>query len=627
MPPSDVFDARWIDDDVSGAGFGEGLLTDIRSGDTTLVGTRVHEVQVQPGAAADEVTFSWALPPGVTGTLTDVVTDGEQVNVPLEGSGSYTLTDLNITKLYVTLEYVMGNAPPEASDDTYTTPENSTLTVPPPGVLGNDTDANGEDLEASMVSGPSNGTLTLSGNGSFTYDPATDFTGTDSFTYEAADGNGGTDQATAEIQVVEGDSVTVQLDDVVAAPGDTLTVPIQVGNLGAADSVLSYGFELDFDEDVLEYIGFETNGTLTEAAGFTVDENPEIPRIGGFGADTPLNEVAEDGSGTMLKLKLAVTATDSSTVTLDSLKFNSGEVPASPAEPSFLVDATILPGDVSGDGHVSPFDASLALQFFLDLEDLTPRQQTAADLSGDDRVTPFDASLILQEFLGIRGSRAIAQVGGAASSTSNSSESLVRLGAPRVTDGRATVPVLLSGQADGVQSVALTLETSSEKVSVEGAEANVPEGWMAEHTLREDGTMQMGLAGPRGTDGPRKIATVTYRRAEADAALGVHGHARLNGGAKVSLERNVPTEVGLGRVYPNPVRQSATVEYRLPESREVTVSVYDVLGRKVATPVEGKQPAGRHEAAVEASRLPSGTYFLRLEAGRFSATRKMTVTR
>ncbi|PSQ83244.1 MAG: hypothetical protein BRD40_02160, partial [Bacteroidetes bacterium QS_1_65_9] len=104
LPPSDIFDARLIDDDVPPSGFGEGLLIDIRQGVPDFTGTKEHEVKLQPGEATS-ITFEWNLPTGVTGTLEDVVTNGDQVNESMEGQGSYTLTNMDIAKLFVTLDY------------------------------------------------------------------------------------------------------------------------------------------------------------------------------------------------------------------------------------------------------------------------------------------------------------------------------------------------------------------------------------------------------------------------------------------------------------------------------------------------------------------------------------------
>ena len=75
---------------------------------------------------------------------------------------------------------------PQAVDYSYALEENSVLTVPALGVLQNDIDPHGSPLTVVLAGGPSNGTLNLNPDGSFTYTPNSNFAGTDSFTYEAA---------------------------------------------------------------------------------------------------------------------------------------------------------------------------------------------------------------------------------------------------------------------------------------------------------------------------------------------------------------------------------------------------------------------------------------------------------
>jgi VCBS repeat-containing protein len=94
-----------------------------------------------------------------------------------------------LTTVTITINSV--NDAPVANNNSYSTDEDTTLNVPVPGttgILGNDTDADGDTLTAELVSGPSRGTLTLNENGSFTYTPGENFNGTDSFTYKAFDG-------------------------------------------------------------------------------------------------------------------------------------------------------------------------------------------------------------------------------------------------------------------------------------------------------------------------------------------------------------------------------------------------------------------------------------------------------
>ncbi|MCS3952869.1 T9SS type A sorting domain-containing protein [Salinibacter ruber] len=88
----------------------------------------------------------------------------------------------------------------------------------------------------------------------------------------------------------------------------------------------------------------------------------------------------------------------------------------------------------------------------------------------------------------------------------------------------------------------------------------------------------------------------------------------------------VPDEVRLTS-YPNPTRGQATIEYTLPEAQEVTLEVYDVLGRRVATLENGRRQAGRHTLRLDGGSLPSGVYFGRLEAGEQTRSQKITVVR
>ena len=75
--------------------------------------------------------------------------------------------------------------------------------------------------------------------------------------------------------------------------------------------------------------------------------------------------------------------------------------------------------------------------------------------------------------------------------------------------------------------------------------------------------------------------------------------------------------------YPNPFRGQATLRYALPASGRVTMKVYDMLGREVATLVDGGLPAGTHAVRFEAPHLASGLYVYRLEAAGQTATRTM----
>jgi hypothetical protein len=75
-----------------------------------------------------------------------------------------------------------------AVGDSYSTNEDTTLTVGAPGVLGNDTDVDGKSLSATLVAGLQHGTLALNSNGSVSYTPDPNFFGADSYSYTISDG-------------------------------------------------------------------------------------------------------------------------------------------------------------------------------------------------------------------------------------------------------------------------------------------------------------------------------------------------------------------------------------------------------------------------------------------------------
>lgn len=79
--------------------------------------------------------------------------------------------------------------------------------------------------------------------------------------------------------------------------------------------------------------------------------------------------------------------------------------------------------------------------------------------------------------------------------------------------------------------------------------------------------------------------------------------------------------------YPNPFRSQTSLTYEVPKAGAVTLEVFDLLGRRMATLVDGVVPAGAHTATVDASGWPVGTYVYQLRADGVLVTRRMTVVR
>ena len=85
----------------------------------------------------------------------------------------------------------------------------------------------------------------------------------------------------------------------------------------------------------------------------------------------------------------------------------------------------------------------------------------------------------------------------------------------------------------------------------------------------------------------------------------------------------VPSAYTLERSFPNPFNPATTIRFSLPESAQVRLVVFDVLGRKVRLLLDGTREAGTHEVVFDASALPSGMYLYRLETPQGSFVRTM----
>lgn len=84
-----------------------------------------------------------------------------------------------------------------------------------------------------------------------------------------------------------------------------------------------------------------------------------------------------------------------------------------------------------------------------------------------------------------------------------------------------------------------------------------------------------------------------------------------------------PNNFELLQNYPNPFNPTTSISYSIPENGNVTLSVYDVLGNRVALLENGNRTAGSYSTSFDASKLTSGIYFYTIRSGNFTGTKKM----
>jgi CSLREA domain-containing protein len=184
------------------------------------------------------------------------------------------------------------NSPPAADDDTYSTDEGTNLIVVAPGVLGNDSDLDGDTLTAVLDTSPSDGFLGLNLYGSFAYFPSANFCGSDSFTYHANDGADDSNIATVTIDV------TCVNDPPSFTPGGDVTVDEDSGAYDAAwASDISAGPANESGQTVSFAFSANSNPSLF-LTGPTIDPDGNLrftPKPDAHGSATISVRLQDDG--------------------------------------------------------------------------------------------------------------------------------------------------------------------------------------------------------------------------------------------------------------------------------------------------------------------------------------------
>ncbi|MDB5738993.1 MAG: outer rane adhesin like protein [Alphaproteobacteria bacterium] len=290
---------------ITGSSFGDTLTGDDNAntikggaGNDTLTGGKGNDA-LDGGADTDTAVYTgnfaqYTVAVGNTGngTVTDTV---------LNRDGTDTLTSIELIKFTdgtynsatgtFTPNGPVNHAPVALADPGYATNEDTALAVNAAnGVLANDTDADGDTLTASIVTGPTHAlNFTLNPDGSFNYTPTANFHGTDTFTYQANDGHGGTSNATATITIASVNDAPVAVADPGYATNEDTALSVN-----AANGVLANDTDVDGDTLTASIVTGPTH-----ALSFTLNPDGSFnytPTANFHGTDT-FTYQANDGHG------------------------------------------------------------------------------------------------------------------------------------------------------------------------------------------------------------------------------------------------------------------------------------------------------------------------------------------
>ncbi len=190
-------------------------------------------------------------------------------------SFTYRATDglLTSSVATVTLTITPVNDAPVAQDDNYATDEDVAMVIATPGVLANDSDADGNTIWTLLISSPTHGTLNLNPNGAFTYTPSLNYTGSDTFTYAATDGS-----ITSAVATV---TITVQpVNDAPVASNDNYFIDEDTALSVGTGGVLANDIDLDGNALSAVLVSNPTHGVLNLSATGAFTYTPSLNYTG-----------------------------------------------------------------------------------------------------------------------------------------------------------------------------------------------------------------------------------------------------------------------------------------------------------------------------------------------------------
>jgi ABC-type cobalt transport system substrate-binding protein len=309
----------------------------------------------------------------------------------------------------------------------------------------------------------------------------------------------------------------------------------------------------------------------------------------------------------------------------------------------WLTDAfNPLMGDVSLNGKIQAYDASLVLQYKVGLITLTNTQKTVSDVSGNGNISVGDASFILQYVAGLiqvfpaEEMAKMMQYGGTAGTNLVVGE--VQAGA----GSTVVLPVTLEG-TEMMNGLYLDLRFDPDKLAFE--EASFGNGSMQSAVNGNPaGQVQIALADimdlPEGEiiwlrfklSGDVEAGTVIPLEVNSFIANETDLTSQSQNGLIVVISATAldPDASGLQSfsVYPNPSNGLFNIRFYLERAQNsMRISVYNLAGVEVAELANGALPAGEHELSWEANSLPAGVYILRVEAVDVRAFQRIVLVR
>ncbi len=449
-------------------------------------------------------------------------------------------------------------------------------------------------------------------------------------------------------------ALQVSMPHITASPGELILIPIQITTPGRF-AISSTEMFISYDSDVTRALEVVTAGTLTEgwelisfrhSSGILTSIDTAKVAMA-----TPVDTLTGPGTLAFIRVSIPHTAAQGATTPLafQRLLFNDGD-PSAVTQNGSLTVVAIL-GDVSSNGRVGAFDASLILREVVGLITLPDPEWphftlSVADVSGDGTISPLDGALILRFVVGIT-DRFPVQAGRFPKFVS--SERTIRLGEQeKLRDGYFRVPISID-EMDEVLAGKIQLTFDPSHVTVkEVLSVGLTADYLFESNIIPDrfnrgkDKIIIAFAGVKPLSGSGEVAHIILKSdtMQEDIMGSVSLEMVILNEGQIGVlivgseekQTSYPDTYRLFQNFPNPSNPETTIRYYLPSSTPLTLTIYNLSGQLIRTLVDGQRSAGSHSVIWDSTDdtgnpVASGIYLYRVEADGFAQTRKLILMR
>jgi hypothetical protein len=369
--------------------------------------------------------------------------------------------------------------------------------------------------------------------------------------------------------------VSVSLPHMVARAGTTKNINVTVGVLPIELSVISYQFNLAYDPSVLRITGYTTAGTISGKATMP----PIVELTSGWVRVAGASDSALSGPGTLISFTAEMLAPGTSPLTLSGFTFNEG-----------IPSAVIIPAP-QGQVVVPSLTVNLPEAGNIEVvQDSTWNIPITADAITGKGILSYqftvlyDSNMISITEVSVAGTSS-APIGGNIISTA--------------VAGRITVAASSTDVLTGATGATLLNLRAKVKPAANG-------------TLT--------------------LTFLDFLFNEGDPAVGaIDGSVHVRDVTGINVIDRVPTQYVLDQNYPNPFNPTTMITFGLPNQTNVTLEVYNILGMKVRTLIDGERMnAAKYSVEWDGKdnsgmAVPSGVYLYRIHTDKFSAAKKMVL--